>query len=91
MITFDVVHKPKHFRGERTLKPWNVKPGDLLLIWDLQAGETDARPVTGVEKERRWFGHGFMWRIYFTSGFGRTESVFRFREDNVGVIRGDVK
>lgn len=73
------------------VRPWNIKPGDYILVWDF--GNQVARKVDYVEKTPRYFGAGNMYRIGFDSAIARTggllkgDSVLRFPDDRVEIIR----
>lgn len=77
---------------EKKLKPWNVKPGDLIRLGVTETS-SDLFPVVEVEKTRGMVTGTTCWRITYATGswawrhgsdFG---SVLRFREDTVSVRR----
>lgn len=77
-------------KGAQTVRPRNVRVGDLLIIWGWGEKETDARPVTFVEKEWAMMGGQYVWRIGYTE-LGEDKCVTRFLEDWVDIIRPKVK
>ncbi len=70
------------------MKPWNIKPGMLIKVPTL--GGMGIREVDAVEKMRRHFGSGYMWKIYFFD-CGRLEAWLVFSDYNIEVRKEKVR
>lgn len=68
------------------MRPWNIKPGMTIKV-PVSPDGMAWRDVTSVEKIKRRFGRGFMWRFRFDYGF--YDSWLTFSDYNIEVKKND--